>query len=210
MTVTVDENHSEQSGAEQPQSKGRRKFLTIATSVVGGVGVLGASVPFIGSLGPSAKAKADAADVEVDISSMEPGQLILVRWQSKPVWIVRRTPEILAELTIAEDKLRDPNSEKQQQPAFAKNRGRSLNDEYLILVGICTHLGCSPKHLKNGAMEQYVEGVRNGFFCPCHGSKFDMAGRVFKNVPAPLNLVVPRYHFINDTTVVIGSEAEVS
>ena len=194
----------------QPESSARRRFLTVATSVVGGVGAVGAAVPFIASWNPSAKAKAAGADVEVDISGIEPGQLVRVMWRSKPVWIVRRTPAILGQLGKHEDQLRDPASEAEQQPGFAKNQYRSLKEEYLILVGICTHLGCSPQHLKDGAFEQYVEGVADGFFCPCHGSKFDMAGRVFQNVPAPLNLVVPPYQFVDDTTVIIGSEAEVA
>ena len=192
----------------QPENNTRRRFLTVATSVVGAVGVVGAAVPFVTSWNPSAKAKAAGADIEVDISAIEPGQLIRVMWRSKPVWIVRRTPEVLAELANHEDQLRDPNSENEQQPAFAQNRYRSLKEEYLILVGICTHLGCSPQYLKDGAFEEAVEGVPSGFFCPCHGSKFDMAGRVFQSVPAPLNLVVPPYQFVTDTTVIIGSEAE--
>jgi len=207
--VSVDAKESALSD-NKPQDNPRRRFLTVATSVVGGVGVVGAAVPFVASWNPSAKAKAAGADVEVDISAIEPGQLIRVMWRSKPVWIVRRTPEILAELGKHEDQLRDPNSENEQQPAFAQNQYRSMKEEYLILVGICTHLGCSPQHLKDGAFEEYVEGVPEGFFCPCHGSKFDMAGRVFQNVPAPLNLVVPPYQFVDDTTVIIGSEAEVA
>ena len=203
--VSLDAHDS--SGTEnQPQVNSRRRFLTVATSVVGGVGVVGAAVPFIGSWNPSVKAKAAGADVEADISKIEPGQLIRVIWRSKPVWIVRRTPELLASLANDEEKLKDPNSDEAQQPEFAKNRYRSLKEEYLVLVGICTHLGCSPQHLKDGAFEQYVEGVPEGFFCPCHGSKFDMAGRVFQNVPAPLNLVVPPYYFIDDNTLLIGSE----
>lgn len=204
--VSVDANQSAMNN--EPPVNTRRRFLTIATSVVGGVGAAGAAIPFIASWNPSAKAKAAGADIEVDISGIEPGQLVRVMWRSKPVWIVRRTPEILAQLGKHEDQLRDPASEALQQPTFAQNQWRSLKEEYLILVGICTHLGCSPQHLKDGAFEQYVEGVKNGFFCPCHGSKFDMAGRVFQNVPAPLNLVVPPYQFVDDTTVIIGSEAE--
>ncbi|MGB0215834.1 MAG: ubiquinol-cytochrome c reductase iron-sulfur subunit [Alteromonas oceani] len=207
--VSVDAKESALSD-NKPQDNPRRRFLTVATSVAGGVGVVGAAVPFVASWNPSAKAKAAGADVEVDISAIEPGQLIRVMWRSKPVWIVRRTPEILAELGQHEDQLRDPNSENEQQPAFAQNQYRSMKEEYLILVGICTHLGCSPQHMKDGAFEEYVEGVPEGFFCPCHGSKFDMAGRVFQNVPAPLNLVVPPYQFVDDTTVIIGSEAEVA
>lgn len=193
-----------------PVDNSRRRFLTVATSVVGGVGVVGAAVPFIASWNPSAKAKAAGADVEVDISKLEPGQMMRVEWRSKPVWIVRRTKELLESLSIVEDQLRDPESIEPQQPAFAQNRHRSLKEEYLVLVGVCTHLGCSPQHLKDGAFEQYVEGVPEGFFCPCHGSKFDMAGRVFQSVPAPLNLVVPPYQFLDDNLILIGSEAEVA
>ncbi len=121
---------------------------------------------------------------------------------------MRRTPELLASLATHEDQLRDPNSEVEQQPAFAQNRHRSLKEEYLVLVGICTHLGCSPQHLTEGAFAQYAEGIEEGFFCPCHGSKFDMSGRVLAGVPAPSNLVVPPYQFLDDTTILIGSEAE--
>jgi len=192
----------------QPQDNPRRRFLTIATSVVGAVGVAGVAVPFIGSWQPSEKAKAAGADVQIDISKVEPGQLIRVIWRSQPVWVVRRTPELLASLKNHEDQLKDPNSEVEQQPAFAKNTYRSLKEEYLILVGICTHLGCSPQHLTDGAFAQYAEGISEGFFCPCHGSKFDMAGRVFQSVPAPSNLVVPPYQYVDDFTVIIGSEAE--
>jgi ubiquinol-cytochrome c reductase iron-sulfur subunit len=191
-----------------PVDNSRRRFLTVATSVVGGVGVIGAAVPFIASWNPSERAKAAGADVEVDISKVEPGQLLRVEWRSKPVWIVRRPAEALAALGKHEDQLKDPNSEKDQQPEFARNQYRSLKDEYLVLVGICTHLGCSPQHLKGGAFEEHVVGVPEGFFCPCHGSKFDMAGRVFQSVPAPSNMVVPPYQYIDDNTIIIGSEAE--
>lgn len=205
--VSVDANEASVADS-QPQDNTRRRFLTVATSVVGGVGVVGAAVPFIGSWNPSAKARAAGADVEVDISKVEPGQLIRVMWRSKPVWIVRRTPELLASLEAHEDQLKDPESQEEQQPGFAQNRHRSIKEEYLVLVGICTHLGCSPQHLKDGAFGQYAEGVKEGFFCPCHGSKFDMSGRVFESVPAPLNLVVPPYQYLDDTTLLIGSEAE--
>jgi len=188
----------------------RRKFLTIATSVVGAVGVAAAAVPFIASWQPSERAKAAGADVEVDISGIQPGQLIRVMWRSKPVWIVRRTPEILASLSDLDDRLRDPESEVEQQPPYAKNEYRSIKEEYLVLVGICTHLGCSPQHLVDGEFAQYAEGVPEGFFCPCHGSKFDMAGRVFEGVPAPYNLVVPPYMYINDNTILIGSDEELA
>lgn len=191
-----------------PVDNSRRRFLTVATSVVGGVGVIGAAVPFIASWNPSARAKAAGADIEVDISKLEPGQMMRVEWQSKPVWIVRRTQAVLDALAEVEDQLRDPNSDEEQQPTFAKNRYRSLKAEYLILLGVCTHLGCSPQHLKDGKFEEYAEGIPEGFFCPCHGSKFDMAGRVFQSVPAPLNMVVPPYYYIDDNRVLIGSEGE--
>lgn len=200
MTSHVDDTN-------QPHDNGRRKFLTVATSVVGAVGAVGAAVPFITSWNPSAKAKAAGADVEVDISAVEPGQLMRVMWRSKPVWIVRRTPEVLAELAKHDDQLRDPSSENAQQPLSSTNPYRSIKEEFLVLVGICTHLGCSPQYMDDGKFAEYVEGVPDGFFCPCHGSKFDMAGRVFQNVPAPLNLVVPPHYYVDDTTILIGSEA---
>jgi ubiquinol-cytochrome c reductase iron-sulfur subunit len=203
--VSVDANQSPVPDS-QPHDNSRRRFLTVATSVVGGVGVVGVAIPFIASWNPSAKAKAAGADVEADISKLELGQLIRVKWRGKPVWIARRTPALLASLPKHDDMLRDPKSAEDQQPEFARNEYRSLKEEYLVLVGICTHLGCSPQHLKDGEFEQYVEGVQEGFFCPCHGSKFDMAGRVFQNVPAPLNLVVPPYRFLDENTILIGSE----
>lgn len=203
--VSVDA-HDSSENKNPPEGNARRRFLTVATSVVGAAGAAAVAVPFIGSWSPSERAKAAGADVEIDISKVQPGQLIRVIWRSKPVWVVRRTPELLASLEKHEDQLKDPNSETEQQPIFAQNRYRSLKEEYLVLVGICTHLGCSPQHLKDGAFEQYAEGVAEGFFCPCHGSKFDMAGRVFSGVPAGLNLVVPPYQFLSDTTILIGSE----
>ena len=198
-------NSSVNTATNEPENT-RRKFLTIATSVIGAVGVAGAAIPFIASWQPSAKAKAAGADVEVDISSIQVGQLIRVMWRSKPVWIVRRTPELLASLGSLEDQLRDPNSDVEQQPAYAKNQYRSIKEEYLVLVGICTHLGCSPQHLADGAFAEYAQGVAEGFFCPCHGSKFDMAGRVFQGVPAPSNLVVPPYMYLDDNTILLGSD----
>jgi ubiquinol-cytochrome c reductase iron-sulfur subunit len=203
--VSIDTNKST---PEAESNNDRRKFLTVATSVIGAVGVVGAAVPFVASWNPSAKAKAAGADVEVDISGIQMGQLIRVMWRSKPVWIVRRTPEVLAGLAAVEDQLKDANSEAEQQPPYAQNQYRSIKEEYLVLVGICTHLGCSPQHLIDGAFAEYAEGIPEGFFCPCHGSKFDMAGRVFAGVPAPSNLVVPPYMFLDDNTLLIGSDEE--
>lgn len=203
--VSVDANESAQ---QSPSDNNRRKFLTVATSVVGAVGVVGAAVPFVASWNPSERAKAAGADVEVDISGIQVGQLIRVMWRSKPVWIVRRTPELVASLEALNDQLGDPASEEEQQPTYAQNTYRSRKQEYLVLVGICTHLGCSPQHLIDGNFAQYAEGVPEGFFCPCHGSKFDMAGRVFAGVPAPSNLVVPPHMYLDDNTILIGSDEE--
>ncbi|ADN77619.1 ubiquinol-cytochrome c reductase, iron-sulfur subunit [Ferrimonas balearica DSM 9799] len=186
-----------------PVDTGRRRFLTVATAVVGGAGAAAVAVPFIKSWNPSAKAKAAGAPVEVNISKLEPGQMLRVEWRGKPVWIVRRTDKVLANLDTLADQLRDPASDEPQQPEYAKNPYRSIKDEYFIAVGLCTHLGCSPTYLPK-SFEQQVEGVESGFFCPCHGSKFDMAGRVFAGVPAPLNLVIPPHTYVDDATVLIG------
>ncbi len=186
-----------------PVNNGRRRFLTAATAVVGGVGVVGAAVPFIGSWNPSARAKAAGAPVEVPINKIEPGQLVRAEWQGKPVYIVRRTEETLNELSKHDDQLRDPNSEEPQQPEYAANPYRSINPEFLVALGVCTHLGCAPTYHKDDFAVQ-VAGVNGGFFCPCHGSKFDMAGRVFQGVPAPYNLVVPEHSFPTEDILLIG------
>ncbi len=188
-----------------PVDKGRRRFLTVATSVVGGAGAVAVAVPFIASWNPSAKAKNAGAPVEVNIRKAEPGQLVRVKWRGKPVWVVRRTPDMLEELGEIEGRLRDPKSEEPQQPPYAANQYRSIKEEFFVAVGICTHLGCSPSYLASG-MGEHVEGVESGFFCPCHGSKFDVAGRVFQGVPAPLNLVVPPHYFIDDNTILVGED----
>lgn len=186
-----------------PVNSGRRKFLTLTTGVVGGIGAAAVAIPFVKSWSPSEKAKAAGAPVAVDISKIQPGQLIRVEWRGKPVWIVSRTEKILVELASLNDKLRDPDSLEPQQPDYALNKNRSLKPEIFVAVGICTHLGCSPTYLPDSFSEQ-VEGVESGFFCPCHGSKFDLAGRVFQNVPAPLNLVIPPHYYVSDTEILIG------
>jgi ubiquinol-cytochrome c reductase iron-sulfur subunit len=184
-------------------NNGRRRFLTAATAVVGGAGVVGVAVPFIGSWNPSARAKAAGAPVEVNVGKIEPGQLIRAEWRGKPIYVVRRTEEIVNNLAKHDDQLRDPNSDTAQQPTYATNAYRSIKPEFMVALGVCTHLGCAPTpHV--GDFEQFVEGVADGFFCPCHGSKFDMAGRVFQGVPAPLNLVVPDHSFIDDNTLLVG------
>ncbi|ASP47436.1 ubiquinol-cytochrome c reductase iron-sulfur subunit [Cognaticolwellia beringensis] len=186
-----------------PVNNSRRRFLTAATSVVGGVGVVGVAVPFIGSWNPSARAKAAGAPVEVNVSKIEPGQLIRAEWRGKPVYVVRRTEEILSGLSAHDGQLKDPQSEVPQQPVYATNAYRSIKPEFLVALGVCTHLGCAPTYRK-GDFDQEVEGVKDGFFCPCHGSKFDMAGRVFQSVPAPTNLMVPEHSFPTDDTLLIG------
>ncbi|MGC7913086.1 ubiquinol-cytochrome c reductase iron-sulfur subunit [Vibrio anguillarum] len=186
-----------------PLNNGRRRFLTATTAVVGGLGAAAVAVPFIKSWNPSAKAKAAGAPVEVEIGKLEEGQMVRVEWRGKPVWVVRRSQSVVDGLKDIENQLRDPQSDEQQQPNYAQNAYRSIKPEYFVAVGICTHLGCSPTYLPDSFSEQ-VQGVKSGFFCPCHGSKFDMAGRVFQGVPAPLNLVIPQYMYLSDTRIVIG------
>lgn len=186
-----------------PVNNGRRRFLTAATTVVGGVGVAGMAVPFIGSWNPSARAKAAGAPVEVNVSKIESGQMIRAEWRGKPVYVVRRTEAILSTLSAHDGQLKDPSSEQPQQPEYAANAHRSIKPEFLVALGVCTHLGCAPTHHK-GDFDQFVEGVKDGFFCPCHGSKFDMAGRVFQSVPAPTNLMVPEHSFPTKDTLLIG------
>jgi ubiquinol-cytochrome c reductase iron-sulfur subunit len=189
--------------SDMPVNNGRRRFLTAATAVVGGAGVVGAAVPFIASWNPSARAKAAGAPVEVNVGKIGLGQMIRAEWRGKPVYVVRRTAESVEKLAKHDDQLRDPNSETAQQPAYATNKYRSIKPEFLVALGVCTHLGCAPTY-RNGDFEEQVAGVENGFFCPCHGSKFDIAGRVFQGVPAPLNLVIPEHSFKDDNTLLIG------
>ncbi|WP_413285888.1 ubiquinol-cytochrome c reductase iron-sulfur subunit [Vibrio sp. MA40-2] len=190
-----------------PLNSGRRRFLTATTAVVGGFGAAAVAVPFIKSWNPSEKAKAAGAPVEVDISKLEEGQMVRVEWRGKPVWVVRRAESIVNALKDADNQLVDPSSTEEQQPAYAQNEYRSIKPEYFIAVGICTHLGCSPTYLPDSFSEQ-VKGVSSGFFCPCHGSKFDMAGRVFQGVPAPYNLVIPKHMYLSDSRVIIGVDEE--
>lgn len=189
--------------------KTRRRFLTGATCVVGAAGVVGAAIPFVGSWQPSARAKAAGAPVRVDISKIEPGQMITEEWRGKPVYIVRRTPEALAALERDPDRLRDPHSAESIQPAYVDPASRALRPEYLILLGLCTHLGCAPMYRPEvGAADLGGDAWLGGFFCPCHGSKFDLAGRVYKGVPAPTNLEVPPYKYESDNVVIIGVDEE--
>jgi len=183
---------------------GRRRFLTATTAVVGGAGVVAAAIPFIKSWEPSARAKNAGAPVLADISKVEAGQRLSVLWRGQPVWIVNRTPALLATLPQVDSRLRDPKSEMDQQPKYAQNETRSIKPEWLVVVGICTHLGCSPEFVPEIKPEPFDPEWKGGFFCPCHKSRYDIAGRVFQGVPAPMNLVVPPYQFVNDKQILIG------
>jgi len=191
-------------------NSGRRRFLTAATTVVGAVGVGFVLVPFVSSMQPSAKARAAGAPVRADISKLEPGQMIRVKWRGKPVWLVRRTDKMLETLPTLVSQLRDPESLESEQPAYAQNEFRSIKPEVLITVGICTHLGCSPTYRPDAGAADLGADWEGGFFCPCHGSKFDLAGRVYKSVPAPLNLVIPPHRYLSETELVIGEDGEVA
>jgi ubiquinol-cytochrome c reductase iron-sulfur subunit len=189
----------------QPADLGRRRFLTATTAVVGAVGVAGAAVPFITSWMPSARAKLAGAPVTADISALQEGQRIIVEWRGQPIWIVKRSKAVLEALPGLNDQLRDPTSENlDQQPEYIKGETRSLKPEISILVGLCTHLGCSPEMKAEIRPEPFDSEWKGGYFCPCHKSKFDMAGRVYEGVPAPTNLLVPPHYYESDTTVVIG------
>ncbi len=184
---------------------GRRRFLVASTSVVAAVGAGFVAVPFLSSWMPSERAKNAGAPVEVDISKLEAGRLMIVEWQSKPVWIVKRTEKTLADLTTLDPGLRDPASENvDQQPDYAQNANRSIKPEILVLVGICTHLGCSPTFRPDIAAADLGADWLGGFFCPCHSSKFDLAGRVYQGVPAPTNLVVPPHKYLSDNVILVG------
>ncbi len=186
----------------------RRRFLIGATSVVGGVGAVGAAVPFVASWNPSAKAKAAGAPVRANISKIQPGQQMTVEWRGKPVWVVRRTKEMLDSIEKMNDKVLDPESQEPQQPEYIKGVYRASRPEFAVLVGICTHLGCSPQYRPDVAPADLGSDWFGGFFCPCHGSKFDLSGRVYKGVPAPLNLEVPPYKYIDDNTIIVGVDEE--
>lgn len=189
-------------------NQGRRRFLIAATASVGVVGVAGVAVPFVKSWNPSAKAKAAGGPIEVDISKLELGQRMTVAWRSKPVWILRRTHEALESLKLVEGDLRDPTSEVLQQPAYARNQYRSRKPEILVLMGVCTHLGCSPLYRPEVAPVDLGASWKGGFFCPCHGSRFDLAGRVFQGVPAPKNLEVPPHSYKSDSVIIVGVDEE--
>lgn len=192
-----------------PVDKDKRNWI-VATCAVGGAGVAAVAVPFVSTFQPSERAKATGAAVEVDISALKPGEKMTVEWRGKPVWIVRRTPEQLATLPKLDDLLADPKSQRklpEWTPAYAQNENRSIKPEMLVVVGICPHLGCSPSDkFQTGAQPSLPDNWPGGFFCPCHGSTFDLAGRVYKNKPSPDNLEVPPHMYMSDTRLVIGQD----
>ncbi len=195
--------------SDETVNTGRRRFLTTATSVVGVAGAVGIATPFLGSWQPSAKAKAAGAPVKADVSKLEPGQMIVVEWRGKPVYVVNRTQEMLDNLPKLNGDLKDPESVISKQPAYISAVDRALRSELLVVEGLCTHLGCAPKYRPEvGAADLGGDAWLGGFFCPCHGSKFDLAGRVYAGVPASTNLVVPPYSFESDRVLVIGIDAE--
>lgn len=196
--------------SEEQVDRGRRHFLLAATTVTGVIGAGLTAVPFLASWKPSARAQALGAPVDADISKLEPGAIVKVNWRGQAIFIVRRTAEMIAALTTPAvvGSLRDPESNESEQPQYAKNEGRALKPEYLVLVGVCTHLGCAPLDRFQPQDAELGATWPGGFYCPCHGSKFDLAGRVFKDVPAPTNLRVPPYRFINEGVIQIGADAE--
>lgn len=184
----------------------RRHFLTVATLVTGGAGAVATAVPFVASFNPSARAQALGGPVQFDVSKLEPGALAKVEWRGRPIYVVHRTQEMLGSLDKDTSLLRDPMSEASVQPSYAMNEHRSLRPAFLVLEGVCTHLGCAPLPRFEVAPADLGPNWPGGFYCPCHGSRFDLAGRVFQGVPAPTNLTVPPYRFVNDNTILIGSD----
>jgi len=196
--------------ADNELDQGKRRFLVAATGVAGGIASIAAAVPFVASMLPSERAKAAGAPVEADIGNLAPGEMTVVEWRGKPVWIVRRTREMLETVKQNEGKVADPRSERKKEltPEYARNEYRSVKPEYLIVVGICTHLGCSPVDKFKAQAEPFESDWKGGFYCPCHGSLFDLAGRVYKNKPAPDNLEVPPHKFLSDSKIVIGEDTK--
>ena len=189
-------------------NKGRRRFLIATTSAVGATGAVLAAVPFIESWKPSAKAQAIGAPVQVNLENLEPGQILKVQWRGQTIGVLHRTAANLENLGSLDDRLRDPQSAESEQPEFARNEGRALRPEFLVVNMHCTHLGCVPQVVPTVGAEPFDEDWKGGFFCPCHKSKFDMAGRVYKGVPAPTNLRIPPYRFLDDQTLLIGVSPE--
>jgi ubiquinol-cytochrome c reductase iron-sulfur subunit len=189
---------------------GRRRFLGVATGVTTAVGAAFVAVPFLASWQPSARARALGAPVEVDISKIEEGAMLRVEWRGRPIWVLRRSQAMLEQIANADPMVRDPQSAEPQQPGYATNPYRSINPEILVVIGSCTHLGCSPMPRFEAGSEELGAEWPGGFFCACHGSKFDLAGRVWRGVPAPLNLVVPPHQYLDESTILVGVDAEVA
>ena len=196
--------------ADNELDQGKRRFLVAATGIAGGIASAAAAVPFVASMLPSERAKAAGAPVEADIGNLAPGEMTRVEWRGKPVWIVRRTQEMLETVRQNESRVADPRSERKKEltPDYARNDFRSIKPEYLVVVGICTHLGCSPVDKFKAQAEPFESDWKGGFYCPCHGSLFDLAGRVYKNKPAPDNLEVPPHKYLSDTKLVIGDDTK--
>src|SRR5687767_14256161 len=194
--------------SDQKKVDKTRRNLVVATSVVGGAAGVAAAVPFVASMFPSERAKAAGAPVEVDLAKIAPGSIEVVEWRGKPVWIIRRTQEMLASLKSATGRSSDPASKSSEQPKYAENEFRSQKPEVMVMEGVCTHLCCSPQLKSAEAKGEMGADWGGGFYCPCHGSKFDLAGRVFRGAPAPTNLKVPPYTFLSDNTLLIGEDAE--
>lgn len=188
--------------------RSKRRFLIAATTAVGGVAAAGVAVPFVGSMMPSERAKAAGAPIEVDVSKIEPGMMLSAEWQGKPVWVVHRTKDMLDRLPKNDANLADPKSDTPQQPEYCKNATRSIKPDFLVAVGICTHLGCSPTYRPEVGPADLGAEWNGGFFCPCHGSRFDLAARVFKGVPAPTNLVIPKHKYLSDSRLLIGDDSK--
>jgi ubiquinol-cytochrome c reductase iron-sulfur subunit len=185
-----------------------RRTLVVATSVAGGAAAVGAAVPFVASMMPSERAKAAGAPVEAEIATLQPGELRVFEWRGKPVWVIRRTKEMIESLRAVVPNLTDPESKHSEQPKYAKNEFRSVKPEIMVMEGVCTHLGCSPQMRPAEAKAEMGADWVGGFYCPCHGSKFDLAGRVFRGAPAPTNLKVPPYTLVSDGTLLIGEDKE--
>lgn len=194
--------------ADKEMNQGKRRFLVAATSVAGGVAGGAVAVPFVVSMLPSERARAAGAPVEVDISKLAPGEQITVGWRGQPVWVIHRTKEMLDDIRKDDDRVVDPNSKVDHQPLYCKNEFRSIKPEYLVVIGICTHLGCVPISKFKAEPEPFDQNWLGGFYCPCHGSLYDLAGRVYKDKPAPTNLVVPPYKYLSDTRIVIGDDTK--
>ena len=196
------------SDSPETTNRGRRNII-IATAAAGGAAAVTGAIPLVASMLPSERAKALGAPVEVDISPLQPGEMTTVEWRGQPVWVLHRTPQMLADIKADDDKVADPKSQRtgnDYNPKFAQNEYRSIKPEYLVVVGICTHLGCTPQARFQPVAEAFDQGWKGGFYCPCHGSLYDLAGRVYKNKPAPDNLRVPPYTYLSDNKILIGED----